>query len=596
MGSLFAGPSSIKPWIEDTFFRALVHGPEPQQRPRLVQVLAQRLSNPDCPECPSFLVIHDGATSAIAFLSKNNARTASADTITPLPTKGCVVRISNWNVSLVQHAAGPHIDHLRNKHDAASSHYLELTPHRLCLTVQTVETLGAHGIGVVGNPIPVDQSVQVRRALESCERHNKCLSQQLKLVKTSTTTSTTLGNVQELFRPENAQRIRSLWALAKNHQHGTSTSTNNPATDSRVLLGNVKALLESSYNKPADENIIRGIMAMAHAATTATNKENNSTAAVTNGERKSTAARKSNGVVLGNVEALLAGRLDAAIEQPGGNPVDAIFAAAKTRDATASTQKNDSDTRVAKKHATPAGDTNEGASGAREESTSEAEKSKTVEPYGIRERVDSKGSAVSLSGIQTALKSVFGRISSISESAAGDEAEEGNQSERTERNAVHNVPQEELQSQDDEDSQSQVAAISDMLISQTQEGSQETTVEETVVEISKVIPFKKRSRKQAQEQVDDDKVDGEATVASSNCKHATKPDAHYGPKDDDETRETEENVATSENRDREKAAQNKRAKKTDARLTRVPKEKKKGMLSLWKEQRARRREREANNM
>jgi ABC-type Zn2+ transport system substrate-binding protein/surface adhesin len=49
-----------------------------------------------------------------------------------------------------------------------------------------------------------------------------------------------------------------------------------------------------------------------------------------------------------------------------------------------------------------------------EEEDEEEQRARAVEPYGIRERVDSRASVVSLSGIQSVLKSVLGRASFIS--------------------------------------------------------------------------------------------------------------------------------------------------------------------------------------
>jgi hypothetical protein len=150
------------------------------------------------------------------------------------------VRISNWNVSLVDHCAGEHLAHILSKPDAAS-YYLEANP-RLCLSVSSVETLGAHGIGIVGNPVHVHESVEVRRALLSLEEKKQSLAQQLKLVAP-------LGNVQELFREGNAHVLQSLLALAKNTVENAkpdvSSTTTTTTTNSEVVLGDVKALLES---------------------------------------------------------------------------------------------------------------------------------------------------------------------------------------------------------------------------------------------------------------------------------------------------------------------------------------------------------------
>ena len=260
MSSLLAGPSSINPWIEDVCFHALTQRRGPitpaAQRPRLVQVRAMRLSLHSAR--PSLLVIHDGKTLVVAFI-----QTALSSSV----KRGCIVRISDWKVSLVEHCTTHLQEVLHPSNGDIVSSFLNPNP-RICLNVGKVEVLGGHGIGMVGNPTAVHQSVEVRRALMNLESKGISLEQQLQLVGSCSSTPR-LGNVQELFaNDENRNMIDTLLAVPKDgfggasgKQSATIPPTNNTnGTSSGVVLGDVSGLLESLRNDSSDTNFVARIM------------------------------------------------------------------------------------------------------------------------------------------------------------------------------------------------------------------------------------------------------------------------------------------------------------------------------------------------
>ena len=466
MSSLLAGPSRITPWIEDTVFRALLHGPAPEpQRPRLAQVLAMRRygpgtpSNDLCTQCPSFLVVHDGKTSVICFLSKPLSPSEHGG----LPTKGCIVRISDWSVSLVEHCAGHHVEHLLARPDSASV-YLEMKP-RVCLDVSSVETLGAHGMGVVGNPFHVHQSVEVRRALLSLDSKKRSLAEQLKLVAP-------LGNVEELFSTDGPSTvIESLIALTHNERK-LAASKKRP---SGVVFGNVEELLEASRNGLGNENPFSGLIALATRPLPPRPTEKPSTrAAPRNG------ITTSQSCVLGDVEALLSGKHQLGTESL---TVDAVLALARQMDVTPPEAQGDTvepyeitDVIAGKSPVSLPeiesfmSDASERAeqpdeTGAEGLPSEEDQKGAMIQPYESSDNVARQDSTVSLSGMQSALKSLLGRKSSTSEPVLGTHGTElGSPLENVVLESTGVVPHE-----DETDNDSDIAGISDMLISQTQD-------------------------------------------------------------------------------------------------------------------------------
>jgi hypothetical protein len=96
-----------------------------------------------------------------------------------------------------------------------------------------------------------------------------------------------------------------------------------------------------------------------------------------------------------------------------------------------------------------------------------------VQPYGIRERLESRPSVVSLSGISNVLLSLVAGRKSCSlepEIGGGEEAKQATDTRTTNQEVTQNEPEtRENDSDDDEADDSQMLGISDMLISQTQD-------------------------------------------------------------------------------------------------------------------------------
>jgi hypothetical protein len=95
---------------------------------------------------------------------------------------------------------------------------------------------------------------------------------------------------------------------------------------------------------------------------------------------------------------------------------------------------------------------------------SEDQQGAMIEPYEICDDVARHNSIVSLSGMQSALKSVLGRNSFTSETVLGTQGTElGPPLEKVALESIENAPHE-----NETDSDSDIAGISDMLVSQTQ--------------------------------------------------------------------------------------------------------------------------------
>ena len=134
--------------------------------------------------------------------------------------------------------------------------------------------------------------------------------------------------------------------------------------------------------------------------------------------------------------------------------------------------------------------------------TSVAKQARQVEPYGIRERFESRSSVVSISGISNVLRSlVAGRNSFLEPEQKDNGVEEAKeQKDNGPEYAVHgNEKEAPTQTHNatetretDSDSDSEVLGISDMLVSQTQEvpeddfATQETSKGNTRTDTDKV--------------------------------------------------------------------------------------------------------------
>jgi hypothetical protein len=531
MSLLLAGPSSITPWIEDAVFQALVHGPAAEpQRPRLAQVLAMRRYGPEttttptnnngcCTTCPSFLVVHDGKTSVVCFLNKPISPSKHAG----LPTKGCIVRISNWKVSLVESCAAgwPHGQHLQaHRPPDAVSYYLDVVKQspRLCLDVASVEALGAHGIGIVGNPIHVHQSVDVRRALLSLNSKHKSLAQQLKLV------SSPLGNVQQLFRSSGGAKstvIQSLIAMAKEHDRKPAASTTT-SPSGVVVLGNVQDLLDQSSKHNQKDNSFNRLVSLAKkqplVVVQQQSRPRTGAAPAANPQKHGKIATRGS-CVLGDVKALLSGNTQ------GGVTVNDVLQLARQMDSTTTPSSSEaplasggvvvmepyeiSANVVSRKsmvslsgmqsilnHASEHDETQQAGGVVTEESPLQEEQgqrmepykitnalvvvprknmvslsgkipSMNMEPYKIRENVARHDSTVSVSSgtIQSALTfALLGRTSLISDV---DTRETEQRPPALENVAMETTKDATNEDDNDSDNSSDIAGISDMLISQT---------------------------------------------------------------------------------------------------------------------------------
>lgn len=257
--------SNLTPWIDETVFQTLREGPlSVTRRPKIVQVLArggpgwipQNSENKPfvgiCPDCPCYVVVQDGKTSIVAFLNEN-----PSEELIHHAKRGSLVRISDWNVSTSGHCALNHLLHLQQRDDRAA--YF-LSPHDqydtiLCFSVGGLELLGAQGMGVVGNPVNIHQSIDVRRALQSMQDQKKTLSAALHLP--SLVPPPKLGNVYELLATARqkctnttASAVDTLVSLAQRppltNQAGSSATT---VVDG-VVLGNVQELLAASRLSP----------------------------------------------------------------------------------------------------------------------------------------------------------------------------------------------------------------------------------------------------------------------------------------------------------------------------------------------------------
>ena len=154
MASMFSGPSSLTPWIQQSVCDALLMKSHENKHPRLAQVifLDGRL-----------LRISDGATATGVVLSLDAQRRLEEAGDDCRPRLGSVIRVIDWHVStygIVKQHKQPN--------------------ETICLFVNgAVEFLGGHGMGIVGEPVEVNQEIDVRRAVASLsERPSQILSRQ----------------------------------------------------------------------------------------------------------------------------------------------------------------------------------------------------------------------------------------------------------------------------------------------------------------------------------------------------------------------------------------------------------------------------------
>ena len=173
MSSLFAGPRSITSWIEQAVYQALLRK-NVETRTKLVQVVSLGAVVLSTDLVPHYLRVSDGQTTILVVLSEESPQKLLEGL---LPTRGCVVRISDWHVSAIN---------LLDKESNVDPNKLGPEIPRqwdtLCLyTKGSVETLGGHGMGIVGDPVDVNASVDVRRAFQSFDYNLAILYQRLGL-------------------------------------------------------------------------------------------------------------------------------------------------------------------------------------------------------------------------------------------------------------------------------------------------------------------------------------------------------------------------------------------------------------------------------
>jgi hypothetical protein len=293
------------------------------------------------------------------------------------------------------------------------------------------------------------------------------LEQQLQIISTRK-----LGNVRTLFQ-ENRDWIETLLAVPKHGIHGGGTTETTTNGTKGVVLGDVSSLLESL--RKDDSNFVARMM-MNPQSTTKRAHTDHISAATT--KQASTSNRNQQGApVLGNVRE--------ALTTTAGNDdmANALFAAAASH-SSARRQSQDLTTSLA---------------------------NVVVEPYGIRERFESRPSVVSLSGISSVLLSLVAGRSSCSlepENGGGEEAKQVTDTSTNNKVTQNETETRENDSDDDEDD-SHMLGISDMLISQTQDN---VAAEHEIIDCEKV---------QAEISTN---ATGENVVAGSRVQHQVEAD------------------------------------------------------------------------
>jgi hypothetical protein len=187
MSSLFAGNNAISPWITNTVSRAILGEctpprpppdqaspiqtpPVPHSKPKLVQVGNLHRQQPsgrlwfDASDGSALILVVPGDEAVLpdSFQSRQQQpqeKQSLHNQVNPQLSRGCVVRITSWVVSSTAL--------LRQQHKIPAPG-TRTPPDALCLYVTgRVEFLGGIGMGIVGTPIPVHATIDVRRALQS---------------------------------------------------------------------------------------------------------------------------------------------------------------------------------------------------------------------------------------------------------------------------------------------------------------------------------------------------------------------------------------------------------------------------------------------
>jgi len=247
MTDLFSGQRKLAPWIQSVVYDTLLGYPQQQQhyRPKVVQVLdiGPRIDN-----VPGTLRISDGEAAIVTVLSEaaRDALKPEADRI----TRGCVVRIHDWSVRLNDNcAAGGDVvaDDLFRRYAVSTEHKISI---HLCIKTAVIP-LGGQGLAVSGNPIPVLETVDVRRALqarcsgkvngrgseEGTARNSQTDNPQTGDDNGGTTTNLPVGNVAALFDSANATSftLSKIVAAGKEQQQGAASG--NQSFNNTELFG-----------------------------------------------------------------------------------------------------------------------------------------------------------------------------------------------------------------------------------------------------------------------------------------------------------------------------------------------------------------------
>jgi hypothetical protein len=200
MSSLFTGPRSITPWIDQVVFDSILGNPveQQQQKPKLVQVIATAVStasnNISERTFPRILRVSDGKTHIAAVLTESVWNKVVAQQQTQLNeggnllaiSRGVVVCITDWCVypadvavklalSKSTNNSGTSeawLQWIQDSGDDTSSgtHTATPTPQVVLLISGSVQVLGGEGLGTVGVPCDVHAAVDVRRAFGSSKQ------------------------------------------------------------------------------------------------------------------------------------------------------------------------------------------------------------------------------------------------------------------------------------------------------------------------------------------------------------------------------------------------------------------------------------------
>ena len=206
--------SNLKPWIEQSVFEAIVDDPKkekPVSKGKIVQLIEHVRRQDDMSLMFSW-ILSDGKSTI-------PARASSDCTIeqTPPLQDGTFVKILNWSVVTTTKSGVASSSAPQNASSLRQSGAIQLG-----LEIRgRIDVLSAQQFPTVGNPIHVQDTVEVRRALESIQYNPETLQQRLPVV---------LGEEEE--EEEDQEETQSQWAT----QPPSVTSPTNPNLGDPTIL------------------------------------------------------------------------------------------------------------------------------------------------------------------------------------------------------------------------------------------------------------------------------------------------------------------------------------------------------------------------